>query len=46
MEELLTKIKESDCRFAKEGMSDYSSMADETRGGIVAADYQPVFAIF
>lgn len=36
VEELLTKIKERDCRFAKEGMSDYYSMADETRGGIVA----------
>lgn len=35
-EDLLTRIKESGCRFAKEGMSDYYGMAAETLGGIVA----------
>lgn len=33
--ELLERIAQSDCRFAKEGMSDYYGMAEETLGGIV-----------
>lgn len=34
--ELLEKIRKSDCRFAREGMSDFYNMAEETLSGIVA----------
>ncbi len=33
--ELLDRIAKSDCKFAKDGMSDFFGMAEETLGGIV-----------
>lgn len=35
-QDLLDRIKESNCGFAKAGMSDFYGMASETRGGIIA----------
>lgn len=36
VQDLLDRIKDSNCSFAKAGMSDFYAMADETRGGIIA----------